>query len=278
MKILNGSDLADYVKERQLKQVRALRQACLTIPRLAIVSTGHNPVIDTYVRLKSEYGSDITVQVDTYILEPNDLITKIESLNADPLIHGIIVQLPLSNPEITQHVIDTINPAKDVDGLGDSSDYVPATAMAIDWLMAGYNIALRDKKIAIVGQGRLVGTPLAKLWRSAGLQPAICDINTDNLAEVLQKSDVIVSATGAPGLITNDMIVKNTTIVDAGTAAEHGKIVGDVSDEVRSRRDINITPRIGGVGPLTVAALFDNVIQVARQVANVNAANSENNR
>lgn len=272
MKILNGSDLADYIKERQLKQTRALRQACLIIPRLAIVSTGHNPVIDTYIRLKSEYGSDITVQVDIHTLEPSDLISKIELLNDDPAIHGIIVQLPLSNPEITQQVIDAIDPAKDVDGLGDSSDYVPATAMAIDWLMAGYNIALKDKKIAIVGQGRLVGAPLAKLWYSAGLNPTICDINTDNLTEVLQNSDVIISATGTPGLITDEMIVKNTTIVDAGTAAEHGKLVGDVSDKVRNRNDINITPRIGGVGPLTVAALFDNVLQAARRVADANTA------
>lgn len=267
MKILNGSELASYIKERQLKQVRALRQSWRVIPRLAIVSTGHNPVIETYVRLKSEYGKDVMIEVDVYNLPESDLIPKIQALNDDENVHGVIVQLPLSNSDITESVIDSVSPEKDVDGLGHDSSFIPATAMAIDWLMAGYNITLKDKKISIVGEGRLVGAPLAKLWRTSGLNVSTCNANVVDIAEFLKDSDIVVTATGVPGLIKSEMIAKKATIVDAGTAAEHGKIIGDVAGELRDRQDINITPRLGGVGPLTVSALFDNVIQAARKVA-----------
>lgn len=267
MKILNGSELAGYIKERQAKQVRALRQSWQIIPRLVIVTTGNNPVIDTYVRLKKQYGEDILIDVDIFTLTESGLIPKINELNADENIHGIIVQLPLSNPAITDMVIEAINIEKDVDGLKSGSNFIPATAMAIDWLLAGYNVDLKNKKISIVGEGRLVGLPLVKLWKGAGYNVSTCNDTVCNIAEFLKDSDVIVTATGVPGLIKSEMVNKNTTIVDAGTAAEHGKIVGDVSEDLRTRGDVNITPKIGGVGPLTVTALFDNVIQAARKIA-----------
>ncbi|NCQ54558.1 bifunctional methylenetetrahydrofolate dehydrogenase/methenyltetrahydrofolate cyclohydrolase, partial [Candidatus Saccharibacteria bacterium] len=157
----------------------------------------------------------------------------------------------------------------DVDGLGLQPMFIPATAMAIDWLLAGYNIELRDKKIAIVGNGRLVGAPLNKLWLSAGFDVSVYDSKTIDLAGELKNAEVIVTATGIPGLITDYMIKYGATVVDAGTAAEHGKIVGDLNADVRERQDLTITPIKGGVGPLTVTALFDNVINSARRVANI---------
>jgi len=156
---------------------------------------------------------------------------------------------------------------KDVDGLGKNPNFVPATAMAIDWLLAGYNIDLYGKKIAIVGNGRLVGAPLNRIWKNAGFDATVYDSTTDNLAVEIKAADVIVTATGVPGLVTSDMIKQSAVVVDAGTAAEHGKIVGDLSADVRERQDLTITPTKGGVGPLTVTALFDNVITSARRVA-----------
>lgn len=267
MKILDGLELRGYIKERQAKQVRALRQSWRVIPKLAIIQTIDDPVIDTYVRMKKAYGTDVLIDVDIYKIDQADILTQIETLNNDPTVYGIITQLPLADPTQTERAVNAVAPEKDVDGLGEGSSLTPATAMAIDWLLAGYNIDLQGKNIAIVGKGRLVGAPLAKLWQSAGYNVTVCDRKTVDLPGAVRASDVVVTATGIPSLITADMVKPGAVIVDAGTAAEHGKVVGDVAADVRELDDITITPITGGVGPLTVAALFDNVIQAARVVA-----------
>ena len=261
MKILDGQELAGYIKERQAKQVRALRQAHHVFPRLAIVQTIDDPVIDSYVRLKRLYGDDILVEVEVYRVDQADVADVIARLNHDASTHGIIVQLPLARRDETDMIVNMVAPEKDVDGLGASALLEPATPLAIDWLVTGYGISLAHKKIAIVGNGRLVGAPLARRWQSAGYDVTIVDVQTD---VQLRDFDVIVSATGVPGRITIDDVKIGGVVVDAGTAAEHGKIVGDVAAEVRTRDDITITPEKGGVGPLTVVALFDNVIRAAQ--------------
>jgi methylenetetrahydrofolate dehydrogenase (NADP+)/methenyltetrahydrofolate cyclohydrolase len=268
MKILNGADLADFVKERQARQVRALRQARHIIPRLAIVQTIDNPVIDAYVALKKRYGADILVEVEPYKIDQDQLLGVVERLNNDPSIHGIIIQLPLADESATQSAVDAVVPAKDVDGLGVGATLDPATPLAINWLIAGYNIDLVAKKIAIIGNGRLVGAPLSRMWRNSGYDVTVFDDSNTDMAAQLPQFDVIVTAAGVPGLVNSDAVKQGAVVIDAGTAAEHGKIVGDVSADVRMRNDVVITPEKGGVGPLTVAALFDNVIRAASQTAN----------
>lgn len=271
MRILDGRELADYIKERQAKQVRALRQAWKTFPKLAIVVANDDPVIDVYVRLKRVYGEDILIDVAVYKVAQTDAIAKILELNNDDQIHGIILQLPISQPEETDALIAAIDPRKDVDGLTGKGPFISATATAIDWLLGGYNVSLKGKNIAVVGQGRLVGAPLTKLWRSAGLAVNAYDDTVNDLRAELRKADVIVTATGVPGLINSDMISSGKVVVDAGTASENGVIVGDVAPDVRERQDLTITPIKGGVGPLTIAALFDNVITAARATVDMQA-------
>ena len=261
---LNGRELADYVKERQARQVRALRQAHHIFPKLAIAQTIDDPVIDSYVRLKRNYGADILIDVEVYKVDQSELAGVTERLNGDPSIHGIIIQLPLADPAATQEAVDAILPEKDVDGLGSGAVLDPATPTAISWLLAGYNIDLKHKKIAIVGNGRLVGAPLAKMWQVSGYDVTVFDEHSQDMEEQLPVFDVIVSATGVPGLIKSQDVKHGAVVVDAGTASEHGKIVGDVALEVRDREDVTITPEKGGVGPLTVTALFDNVIRAAQ--------------
>lgn len=264
MKILNGSELASYIKERQAKQVRALRQAHKVIPKLAIIQTIDDPVIDTYVRLKKTYGEDILVEVESYRLDEDQALSKIGELNVDRSVHGIIVQLPLGDASRTDELLNAVVPAKDVDALGASAALDPATPMAINWLLAGYNVELQGKKITIVGNGRLVGAPLARMWQRSGYDVTVVDSKVEDLKAVIQASDIVVSAVGSPGLITSDMLRPDTVVVDAATASENGKIVGDTAPDVRDRHDLTITPEKGGVGPLTVCALFDNVIRAAR--------------
>ncbi|MBJ58956.1 hypothetical protein CMN24_04600 [Candidatus Saccharibacteria bacterium] len=267
MKILDGRELADYIKERQAKQVRALRQAWNVFPKLAIIQSGKNAVIGVYVRSKQAYGTDIQVDVDVYTVSHDQLISTIQQLNADESVHGIIVQLPIEQPDMTDEVVAAIIPSKDVDGLGPKADYVSATATAIDWLLAGYNVTLRGREIAIIGNGRLVGAPLAALWRTAGHDVSVYDDTVDDLKAAIRGAQIVISATGQPGLVTEHMLQPGAVVVDAGTATENGKVVGDVAPSVRERTDLVMTPEKGGVGPLTVAALFDNVITSARKVA-----------
>jgi methylenetetrahydrofolate dehydrogenase (NADP+)/methenyltetrahydrofolate cyclohydrolase len=264
MRILDGKELAGYIEERQARQVRALRQAGHVAPKLAIIQTIDNPVIDTYVSLKQRYGQDILVDVDVHKVDQSDLMATIVQLNKDESVHGVIIQLPLADEAQTEEAVNAVAPEKDVDGLGENAILTPATAMAIDWLLAGYNVDLKNKNIAIVGKGRLVGGPLEKLWRTTGYNVSVYDDATVDLGTALRGAGVIVTATGVPGLVTSQMLQPSAVVVDAGTAAEHGKIVGDLAADVRARNDLTITPEKGGVGPLTVTALFDNVIQAAK--------------
>lgn len=265
-KLLNGSELAGYIKERQARQVRNLRQAHHIVPKLAIIVTAPTPVVETYMRLKQVYGEDILIEVEVLRVSMADLYRTIKTCNQDVAIHGIIIQLPLEDPAQTNEAVNLVAPEKDVDGLGAHSTFDPATPMAINWLLTGYGVDLVNKRIAIVGRGRLVGAPLEKIWRNSGYSVETFGASSGDLTEPLQSAEVIIAATGSPGLITSDMITAGSVVVDAGTASEDGVIVGDLALEVRERDDLEaITPAKGGVGPLTVAALFDNVIQAARR-------------
>jgi len=264
MKLLNGADLAGFIKERQAKQVRGLRQAYSINPHLAIIRTNPDPVVDSYMKLKQGYGDDILVDVTVHTIAQPKALELINRLNDDPEVHGIIVQIPLPDPAQTDQILDSVSAYKDVDGLASGTKFDPATPMAIDWLLAGYNIDLRNKQIVVVGQGRLVGKPLSKMWQQSGHNVLTADRSTSDLATCVQKADILVCATGIPGLITKDMIKPNAVIVDAGVATDSNGLVGDVSTDVREMPDITITPEKGGVGPLTVCALFENVIRAAQ--------------
>lgn len=266
MRELNGSELAGFIKERQAKQVRALRQAWHINPRLAIITDVENPVIETYMRLKQRYGADILIDVEIHRVPAGGALEVIQELNNRDDVQGIILQLPISNPEQTEELLESIQEDKDVDGLRKKAIFQAATPTAINWLLAGYGVGLKGKKVAIVGRGRLVGAPLEKMWLKSGVDVTVFE-KGDDLSQLINY-DIIVSATGVPGLIKSQMIKTKTVVVDAGTASENGKIVGDVSEEARQRNDVIITPKKGGVGPLTVSALFDNVITACLKIAN----------
>jgi methylenetetrahydrofolate dehydrogenase (NADP+) / methenyltetrahydrofolate cyclohydrolase len=267
MKLLNGKELADYIKERQAREVRALLQAQHVHPKLAIVVTIDHPVINVYMRMKKKYGADLGVEVDIHTTAQDKALDLIQELNADPTVHGIIVQLPLERPEETESIVNAVASEKDVDGLGLTPAFDSATPMAVLWLLAGYNITLTGKRVLIIGRGKLVGASLQRILLSSGVDVHVADRSTKDLkAETLQ-ADVIIAATGNPAILHADMIKEGAVVVDAGTASEGGKTVGDVGPDVYERDDLVITPAKGGVGPLTVSALFENVIRAARRTA-----------
>lgn len=265
MKILNGKDLSEFIQERQAMQVRNLRQEYKIAPKLAIIVTVDNPVIDLYVKLKKLYGSNILIDVDIHRVTQEEAPELIASLNKDITVHGIITQLPLADTKETDKIVNMVIPGKDVDALGDSAVYDPATPMAILWLLAGYNIELKEKNILLIGKGKLVGAPLEKMLINSGHKVVVVDRNTKDLKAETLKADIIITAAGSPAILFPDMVKQGAVVVDAGVASEDGKTVGDVAPELYNRDDLTITPVKGGVGPLTVCALFDNVIRAARE-------------
>lgn len=268
MKLLNGRELAEFIKERQAHEVRALRQAWRIRPKLAIVATIDHPVINVYMRMKKKYGADILIDVDIHQVKQDGVPALIEKLNEDPSVHGIIVQLPLERPEETDEIVNLVIPEKDVDALGRDAIFDPATPMAILWLLAGYNINLQQgKRVLLVGRGKLVGAPLERILKASEVDVTVADRSTKDLKVETLQADVIITATGSPAVLYPDMIKKGAVVVDAGVAGEEGKTVGDLAPEVYERDDLTITPTKGGVGPLTVCALFDNVIRAARRAA-----------
>lgn len=263
MKLLNGADLAGFIQERQAHQVRALRQAHNTIPKLAIIRTNPDPVVDKYMDLKQTYGYEILIDVDVYTINQDEAIELIKKLNDDATVHGIIVQLPIPDPTQTDAILNTVAKHKDVDGLAVNTPFDPPTPLAINWLLAGYNIDLKEKQLLVIGQGRLVGGPLTKMWRESRYDVLTANRETKDLDSLIAKADVIVTAAGVPGLLTSKSVKSDAIIIDAGVATDSNGLVGDVATSVRQMTDIKITPEIGGVGPLTVCALFENVIRAA---------------
>lgn len=266
MKLLNGLELVGFIKERQAHDVRVLRQKG-TIPKLAIIRTNDDMIVDSYMKIKQGYGADIDVDVEVHTIKQAEALEKIKKLNSNPAVHGIIVQIPLPDPTQTNEILDSVTPPKDVDGLAEGTVWDAPTPVAINWLLAGYNVELRGKNIVIVGNGRLVGKPLARMWEQSGLSVTVADKSTQNLTELTSAADILVCATGVPELITKDMVQPNVVIVDAGVSTDTNGLVGDVAAGVRELPDIKITPEKGGVGPLTVCALFDNVLRAASATA-----------
>ena len=257
MKELGGSELAGYVKERQATEVRRLRAQGKT-PKLVIFYDNDSPVILRYMALKEAYGQDIGAEVEIVKFTATDAEERVSLASGDAGVSGIIVQLPLE--EVDEKILELLPPEKDVDGL--NGGMASATAEAINWLLTGHGVELAGKKVAIVGRGKLVGEPLYKMWRDSGHDVTVLH-RGDDLGS-LKDFDVVVTATGVPGLIKTEMIKPGAVVVDAGTASEGGTLVGDVDNSVRVRDDITMTPKFGGVGPLTVTVLFEHVIGAAR--------------
>ncbi len=258
MRELNGRELAGFIKERQAKQVRQLR-AQKKYPKLVIFYDNDSPVIAKYMSLKEQYGADIHIDVEKRLLAPDTAADMVTAAATDANVSGIIIQLPLAHCD--ESILQLIPNEKDVDGLRGERD--TATAMAIHWLLTGYGIELPSLKLAVVGRGKLVGAPLLKMWQESHYDVEMFHRGDDLMR--LKDFDVVVTATGQPGLIRSEMLKNGAVVVDAGTASEKGVIKGDIAEDVRETRDdLTITPKIGGVGPLTVAMLFENVIRATK--------------
>ena len=252
MKLLDGKAAASFIKERHASQVASLEHP----PKMAIIRSKDNEAGDRYLKMKQQYGKDIGVPVDLYVETKDTILDRIDQLNHDNSVTGIIVQLPLTDREMTDEALASIDVSKDVDGLSPGSKFEQATPKAVLWLLASYNVDLAGH-IVVVGQGRLVGKPLADRLESSGHSVTRCDINTKDLRAETLKADILFTGTGQKYLIQPDMVKTGAVLVDTGSPNN------EFDPSLYDRPDLTITPNPGGVGPMTVASLFDNLLIAA---------------
>lgn len=260
--LLYGKELAAGLKTGQIEAVQKLH-AKKVFPTLAIVMAGEDAASAKFVELKQLYGQEIGVNVVLHKAEADSMERIVEQLNKAEHVHGLIVQLPLPADFDTDRILKVIKPSKDVDALGEESAFESPTANAITSLLEQSGVDLTGKQIAVVGHGRLVGRPVVKKLRSMGHVPRVYDEDTTDLTQKVYKADVVITATGRPNSIVDKMIHNGTVVIDAGTAKVGENLVGDADPGLYERKTISITPVPGGVGPLTVANLFANLITAA---------------
>ena len=269
MNIINGKKLQEEKLELFSKQIQEINEKL----KLVVIQVGNNESSNIYINNKKKLCAKVGVlfehiKYDT--IEEKELITKIEELNNDSTVTGILVQLPLSNEIDEKKVIDSINPQKDVDGLTTSNigklfsgdkGIVPCTALGILNILKSINIDLEGANVVIVGRSRLVGLPLAGLLLRQNATVTVCHSKTQDLKEKTKQADILIVATGKKGLITEDFVKENAVVIDVGINRVDEKIYGDCEFEEIKDKCKAITPVPGGVGPLTVTMLINNIIE-----------------
>lgn len=265
-KILDGRAVANRIRDDLAARVRALGRA----PRLAIVRVGEDPRSAVYIRRKQKFGAEIGAEVTLETLpEPSSqaaLEAAVSRAAADSENDGILLQLPAGSLD-GYAAADLVPPEKDVDGLGARSRFGAATALAALALLEAYGVKVEGRRLAVVGQSRLVGVPLAALARRAGAAVSVADVSTADLGAVTRPAEIVVSAVGKPGLISADLLSPGAAVVDVGTTpGPDGTLLGDLDPSARTVCGA-YSPVPGGVGPVTVATLLANLVSAAERRA-----------
>lgn len=246
------------------------------VPRLVIVQVGDRPDSTAYINAKKAFAKKIGIDVELVhfpeTVTQDEVIKSIKGKNSIESVSGIIVQLPLPAHIDPTPVIESIDPRKDADGLtqdnylkliNNEPGIVPATARGVNELLSYYNISLKGKKVAVVGRSRLVGNPIAVLCKRAGAEVIVCHSKTINLAQETSQADVVIVAVGRPGLITSKHVKTGAVVIDVGISKlTDGSIKGDADFDALKEKASAITPVPGGVGPMTVLGLFENIAEV----------------
>lgn len=270
---INGTQIASEIKNILKERVRVLPRK----PKLSIIYAGTNPVIEGFLRMKRRMGEDIGIKTDVHhfpaTVSQKSIIETLQKIAADKNSDGIIVQLPLPSGLDTETVLSAIPSEKDIDVLSEQSlesfkngklSIAPPVVGAIIELLKRGNLSVAGKTAVVLGNGRLVGKPIAAWLKQNGAQVTVFDKNDPRPESLLQTADIIVSGTGNPGMLTTDMIRQGVLLFDAGASEEAGQIKGD-ADYACADKCALFTPVPGGIGPITVALLFKNLLDTMEQ-------------
>ena len=273
MIIIDGKEFSKKILEEiSNEQKEIVERKNLRPAGLAVIIVGENPASQVYVRNKTRACEKVGFYSETIKLEENisenDLIKKIEELNEDDKIDGILVQLPLPKHIDELKVINSIKPEKDVDGfsnvnvgkmvIGDGSGFLSCTPYGIMQLLEGYDIDVDGKDVVVVGRSNIVGKPMAMMLIQKGATVQVCNSRTKDLSKKLKKADIIVVAVGVPRMIKATDVKEGVVVIDVGINRVDGKLCGDVDYEDVAQKASYITPVPGGVGPMTIASLIKN--------------------
>jgi hypothetical protein len=273
MIIIDGKEFSKKILEEiSNEQKEIVERKNLRPAGLAVIIVGENPASQVYVRNKTRACEKVGFYSETIKLEENisedDLIKKIEELNENDKIDGILVQLPLPKHIDELKVINSIKPEKDVDGfsnvnvgkmvIGDESGFLSCTPYGIMQLLEGYDIDVDGKDVVVVGRSNIVGKPMAMMLIQKGATVQVCNSRTKDLSKKLKKADIIVVAVGVPRMIKATDVKEGVVVIDVGINRVDGKLCGDVDYEDVAQKASYITPVPGGVGPMTIASLIKN--------------------
>ncbi len=284
-RLIDGKQRAAALSADIAAEVGRLAQVYALVPGLAVVLVGTDPASEVYVRNKARQTGAVGMRSFAHTL-PHDttqteLLALVDRLNGDPLVHGILVQLPLPTSIDSALILDAIDPEKDVDGLGQVNvgrvalghdGLVPCTPLGCLLLLQAELPALRGLHAVVIGRSNLVGRPMAQLLLNADCTVTIAHIHTRNTAELARQADILVVATGQQGLVRGDWIRPGATVIDVGitrimTPAGKTRLVGDVVFDEAIGVAGALTPVPGGVGPMTIACLLRNTLTAAKRQA-----------
>lgn len=275
--LLDGKLLAEIRAGKLKEKVKDLKDNGLN-PFFCVINIGDDPSSQLYLKTKKKRAAEIGIKQQVYQLQRSEsqtnLLSLIDRLNQDPNVNGIMIQLPVPEQIDLNEALEHISPAKDVDCLTPSNvgrlwrgDHFvePATAHGVLALLDYYQIEIRGQNVVIIGRSSIVGKPLAALMLERDATVSILHTKTKNLFEYTKKADILVTAAGQAGLITADMVKDDAVIIDVGINRKKGKTVGDVDFTNVLPKVKYLTPVPGGIGPLTVESLMEQVVALTRR-------------
>ena len=275
--LIDGKAVAKTIREELRKESDSLKMNGI-IPRLAVILVGDDAASKIYVKNKSKACEDVGIEYEEVILDAdtsmNEILRVIDELNERQDINGILLQSPIPKGLDIQSAFERINYKKDVDGFNPlnvgklmigQDTFISCTPYGILKLLEYYNIPIEGKHAVIIGRSNIVGKPLAQCLLKENATVTICHSKTANLPEITQKADILISAVGKVNLVTEDMVKQDAVVIDVGMNRDsNGKLKGDVDFDNVKEKTSYITPVPGGVGPMTIAMLMNNVIKAAK--------------
>lgn len=276
--IINGKEIASAIKLAIAEELKKIKTDTGREAGLAVVLVGDDPASIVYVRNKKKACQEVGIRSSEYRLpketSQDALLRLIASLNKNPEIHGILVQLPLPHHIQTDKIIEAINPDKDVDGfhpvnvgklVANTASLISCTPLGVITLLDKSGIPIEGRKVVIVGRSNIVGKPAALLFLHRNATVTICHSRTKNLSDYTLRADILVAAIGKPAFVKADMIKKGAVVIDVGINRDEAGLIGDVDFPSAREKVSYITPVPGGVGPMTIAMLMKNTLIAFKQ-------------
>ena len=276
--IINGKELAKQIRSDLKKEVDALREDGI-IPKLAVIMVGNDKASEVYVRSKSKACNEVGIEFEEFLKDENttqeELIELIDELNKREDIDGILLQSPIPKQLDIRQAFNRIDEKKDVDGfnpinvgklaIGEDC-FISCTPYGVIKMLEAYNIEIEGKRAVVIGRSNIVGKPLAQCLLNKNATVTICHSKTRELESIVKEADIVVAALGRPKFVTANMIKDGAAVIDVGiNRTDDGKLVGDVDFENIENKASYITPVPGGVGPMTIAMLMNNVVKAAKE-------------